>query len=269
MLWTRETTWRQGSIISTDDLRRLGVIGEEHEVVGIAVSHDCDIANADLSAEPCVEFIIGCVVGELNGHFAYSKNPRTLHIPVENQDGIITCELQAKDKVILNKDVLYEFKPSPEIRLSRKTLNILQTWLAARYTRHTLPNSLVDRLSPVFNFLQSKGKKKPRSLIGYWLDYSPFNEELPASQDYELWIYLVYSIDESDAQEHIGELAGKLVDKFPTLIGKNRGAGNVDLRECESYSEAEFTLSDIRGTIEYHLDNISLKLDPPGPTSSS
>jgi len=268
MPWTRGTSWRQGSVVSTDNLRQLGVIGDKDEAIGVVVSHDCDIVNDDLDSEPNVEFILGCAVDEPNGHYAYAKNPRTLHILIEHQGGGCTCELQATAKNTIKKEVLHKFEPSPETNLDRKTLVILQNWLAARYRRQTLPNSLVDRLRPVFDFLQRQGKKKAHSLLGYWLDYMPFNEELPPDQNYELWIYIVYSVDEAEAQEHAEEIANNLRDKFLALIDKNKEAGNIDLRHCEAFSETEFTLSDLRGTIEYGLDHISLKLDPPGPTAS-
>ncbi|MES9879365.1 MAG: hypothetical protein ABW185_00595, partial [Sedimenticola sp.] len=190
----RETVWRQGSLLSADNLRQLGIINGEEDFIAIAISHDCDIANDNLDQEPVVEFAIGQFIDEPDGNYEFSKNPRTLHIPIYTQEGDVTGELQAKDKVTVEKDTLCNFEPTQEMGLSRKNLDILQNWLAARYKRHTLPNALVDRLGAILSFLNDKGKRKAHSLIAYWIDYEPFGEEIPPDQPYEFWIYLVYSI---------------------------------------------------------------------------
>jgi hypothetical protein len=48
--------------------------------LAVAVSHDCDIANENLEAEPAVELVLGCFVDKQNGNYTYGKNPLTLQI---------------------------------------------------------------------------------------------------------------------------------------------------------------------------------------------
>jgi hypothetical protein len=49
------------------------------------------------------------------------------------------------------------------------------------------------------------------------------------------------------------------------LLEKTKDSGTVDLRKCEAVSEMEFTLRDMRETVEYHLEHLSYRTEPPGP----
>ena len=79
--WTRETPWRQGHVLPQEAVEALGFAHTNlpEATCVIVISHDCDIANDDLSAEPDVEVIIGCLPTTTNGNFSWEKTPRTLH----------------------------------------------------------------------------------------------------------------------------------------------------------------------------------------------
>ncbi|MCU7885462.1 MAG: hypothetical protein KZQ82_14820 [Candidatus Thiodiazotropha sp. (ex Lucinoma annulata)] len=265
MPWGRETKWRQGLILDSENLHALGHAEQGTESIGIAISHDCDIANDSLESEPAVEFVIGNIIEEPNGHYTFAKNPRILHIPIEVTENTQQLELHAPNKVTINKEHLAEFEPSRIHIVDRRALTVLKTWLALRYDRHSLPNSLVERLRPVLNLLQKIGKKDALSLIGYWLDYTPFETELPPEEAYELWLNIVYAADEEKAEAVATKAAAQVNDKFHELIDNNKEAGNVELVHCKALSDEEFTMFDMRENIEYNIDHISLKVDPPGP----
>ncbi len=62
-------------------------------------------------------------------------------------------------------------------------------------------------------------------------------------------------------------LALKLKEKFPELLKKTESEGRVDLRQGEAISETEFTLRDMRETIEFRLEHISYRAEPFGPVT--
>ena len=89
--------------------------------------------------------------------------------------------------------------------------------------------------------------------MGYWLDHKPFNEDLPPDQPYKLWMYVVYNTDDKDVEIKATRIVVPLKKKLQSLE-----ANKITLRNCEAYSEEEFTLRDLRGNIQYRLDHISL-----------
>ncbi len=264
MSWTRNTPWRQGSVLNSRDFERLDIDQEEGSVA-LAVSHDCDITNEDLTAEPYVEFVIGRIIEKVDGNHTHAKNPRTLHISLKHGGNDISLQLLAVEKMQIRKDLLQEVDPDAEWSIEKEAYRVLQHWLAARYKRQSLPDALVERLRPVADFFQKHGKKHSRSVLGYWLDYEPFAMELSPELSYELWLYVVYATDEEDARENAEQVADSLRRDFSSLIEGNGGVGKIDLRECASYSEEEFTLRDLRVNIEYRLDFISLRPKSAGP----
>ena len=55
--WTRDTLWRQGSLISRDDLAALDLPVDDRHAFGLVISHDCDLASCPQS-EPVAEIIL-------------------------------------------------------------------------------------------------------------------------------------------------------------------------------------------------------------------
>jgi hypothetical protein len=245
----------------------VGCTGVPDTDLAIAISHDCDIA-ANLDVEPAVEFIFARILEQRDGNFTNGKNPRTLHIDYIHidykHDGqIVFFELLASKRLILHKNMLENLQPDETYKLNTHSGQILQSWLAARYRRHALPNSLVDRLTAVFKHINDKGKKNSAGILSFRLSYDP-KDELPAEEPYELWISIVY-IDKDEYREMAVNIASSLEKEFPNLLEKTKHSGTVDLRKCEAVSEMEFTVRDMRDTVEYHLEHLSYRTEPSGP----
>jgi hypothetical protein len=229
----------------------------------VAISHDCDIANDDLDIEPMVEFIFVHFKDKADGNCTFGKNSRKLHLNCVYQGKPNVLELIASQKTKISKNILKNIDPNPDYEM-RSSGDVLQSWLAARYRRHALPNSLVDRLNPVFDHMQKVGKKNADGILSFRLSYEP-KSDLPPEEPYEMWLYIVYVTDHENYESMATEIAKSIKDKFPKLLEKNKEFGEVDLRECEAVSEMEFTLRDARDTIEYHAEHLSYRKDSPGP----
>lgn len=265
MTWSRNTSWRQGSVLAQKDFSVVGLpntnILDIH--FAIAISHDCDIANDNLDVEPDVEFIFARTLEQHNGNYTFGKNPRILHIEYAYEGKQVFLELIASKKSKLQKDMLELVQPDEAYKLTTHSQKILQSWLAIRYRRHALPNSLVDRLRAVFDYIDKEGKKNSSGILSFRLSYEP-HDELPPEEPYELYLSIVYIIDKPEYGSISEEIAQKLKTEFSRLLEKTRDKGMVDLRKCEAVSEMEFTLRDMRDTVEYHLEHLSYRTDPSG-----
>src|SRR6476660_8559450 len=79
--WTRETLWRQGSILAPEQAVKLGLVSrsEQSEKFAVVISHDCDLAS-DIEDEPEIEIIVGSRIDKCLPEKAHAKNVRVLHI---------------------------------------------------------------------------------------------------------------------------------------------------------------------------------------------
>lgn len=263
MSWSRNTIWRQGSVLLQKDFQAIGLTSASNVALAIAISHDCDIANDNLEAEPAVEFIFARILEQRNGNYTHGKNPRTLHLDYTHNEKPVFLELLASERLTVQKDKLKTVQPDKTYQLvgSRE---VLQSWLAARYRRHALPNSLVERLREVFSYIERKGKKNSSGILSFRLSYDP-KDELPPGEVYELWLNIVYITDKDEYRVMAEEIAQRLKAEFPKLLAKTTGCGEVTLSQCEAFSEMEFTLRDMRETVEYHLEYLSYRTEPSGP----
>lgn len=100
--------------------------------------------------------------------------------------------------------------------------------------------------------------------MSFQLSYEP-RDELPPVEAYELWLRIVYITDKAEYGPMAEEMAQSLKTKFPKLLAKTKDSGTVDLRQCEALSEMEFTVRDMRDTVEYHLEHLSYRTEVLGP----
>jgi len=254
--WTRDMPWKQGHVIAASDLRGLGAELPADCEGGIVITHDCDLAN-DAEKEPYVEWLPLRYVDKPDGNCQYGRNPRTLHLTLALPGGSQSVELQAPRKCVITKSELAGINPA-SLPMDGKNIQILQGWLAARYRRHAFPDELVERMRPLTGDLAKRLKKQANSVLGIWIDYDP-KEALTPDEPYDLWLYIVYTIDNPDASVTAEKLVTAINhDIAPKLTG-------LLLADCQAVSEDGFTLADQRRTVEFKLEHLSHRLDPAGP----
>jgi hypothetical protein len=269
MPWSRNTLWRQGSVLINSNFQTAGLTNSSDFDLAIAISHDCDIANDKIVngryVEPAVEFVFARIIEKQDGNNTYGKNPRILHISCIHEGESAVIELVATEKVIVHKNILEIFEPDESYDLN-SSRQVLQIWLAARYRRHALPNSLVERLRDFLTYVDKQGKQHSAGILSFRVKYEP-KEELTSDEPYEFWLNIIYSTDNSDYCSIAEEMAGDLKQKFSEKVLKTN-IGKVDLRQCEAFSESEFTVQRMREMEEYRLEYLSHRTDPPEPSIS-
>lgn len=259
--WTRETPWKQGSLISNVILDELG-LAEDPNQLGVVISHDCDLANENLSVEPHVELIVASRLDEADGNCQYAKNPRRLHLTWTGQEQApsLVLDMKVLNKKQVEKNVLSHYEPLGEFELPLTEKRILQSWLAARYKRQALPDSLQMRLGEIFKLLEKQGKRSSEGILGYWISFDPQEETTP-EEPYDFILNIIYTIDIEGADKIAESIRQTVEERFEGLV-KKQGHGEVHLVGCNSYSEEEFTVHDMRTHIEYRLEHISHKAHP-------
>ena len=117
--------------------------------------------------------------------------------------------------------------------------------------------ALLIGLEPFLNTLTIKVRK---ILLEYCLSVCLMIPKMnsPPEEPYELSISIVYIIDKDEYGEMAVNITSSLKKEFPNLLEKTKDSGTVDLRKREAVSEMEFTVRDMRDTVEYHLRTLKL-----------
>lgn len=262
----RDTVWRQGSLLKSEELHHLQVDAAE-SFAAIVISHDCDIPN---EAERSIELII-CKQLESNKvdhNLCNARNVRRLHLPYDVDGAQVHYELSFQTRVVLDRTTFTRdfTQPSQIHTLTDANKRILKQWLAIRYGRPAYPNAFENRLRIRVGkkeILERKLAKlieaKVSSLTGIWIDLdTDKNVELPSEDPYFLRMYLVYKTD-GDLQLARAEtelLVGEITALFNTAYTGERD--QIVLDHCAAVAETSYTLADLMRTDQWRVEHISM-----------
>ena len=257
--WTRDTSWRQGHVLPQDAAARFGLTNaaDPGSTCAVVISHDCDLANDSLEAEPYVEVIVGRTVAAANGNFSWGKAPRTLHYPVQCEGAPTFVELVATEKVTLRKAELASFEPDPRFSVDGQTLAVLRSWLSARYDRAAFADAFVTRMretkadAKLAKALEAHGKNV--SFTYFDVDKGQCVERLEGDP-YSLKVVLVFNPgDDPDAAADAAEEAAEAVEK--ALRGRlPEGGTAIRLDACFPISEDDISVSQARVLNHWRLE---------------
>lgn len=270
--WTRETSWRQGSVLTADALASFKLVApiQLESSLGIIVSHDCDLAQSE-EIEPVAEVIVAKIVPDnLNGNLTYGKNPRTLHLSLSEGDRKINVELSALNKTPLVKGRLAEFKPDRAVAPTRDERAILQQWLSSRYRRSGFPDHFEARFkeSGIDEKLKKLMKASGAHIRAIFFDVDNGREikRIDPDDTYSLTIFLLYSTDHDPerSQEVATAISSAIVKLFEAKFQDgNKHWKNIELRDCLAISDEVMTHKEALSFMKWNVDDISLKANPP------
>lgn len=273
-IWTRDTPWRQGHLLTAEAIEALGLSHPETPDMTcvVVISHDCDLANDALQIEPDVEVIVGRHLPKGDGNYFWAKAPRTLHVDVLQNDTAAVVELVATAKRFIPKQALAAFFPDGAYSFPGKSLSALRSWLGIRYNRAAFPDPFVDRLS------QSKVDKRLAKIIepvsnllsAVYFDVDGGKEiDHSDGSPYDLKIVLAYPPgDDPDlAADEVEKLEAAIAElfrekHFDQATGKWNG---VALKQCMSISEDDLRVSRARLLTQWRLEYMTLKADEEQP----
>lgn len=260
----REMGWRQGSLVMAKDhahfqehLRGTSLPEGGRIVI---VSQDCDLVHDSYADEPIMEIVIATfVLDQPDGNFTHSKNPRRVHIPVDDEEKIwLHCD--AADRFFAPRRILENISPDEEIAVTGDALVILARWLANRYKRTALPDEFNERLRPKLKQCRNLLKKHAIDLVGLYLNLSDWHE-LDEDITYKMELYGVLK---KDCYQDTSKLSGmqSTMERIEELIESCAG---LEVSESRVLSEEDFSLFDLRRYRAWNLDAISLKEGDSAP----
>lgn len=264
--WTRETNWRQGHILpqeAASHFKLANALDDEATCV-VVVTHDCDLANDNLGAEPFVEVIVGRTVEHASGNFTWAKAPRTLHYPVEREGVTAHVELIATAKIQLRKSDLAQFQPDPRFHLDGPTLAVVRNWLSVRYNRAAFPDAFVTRMrdtkadAKLAKVLEIHGKNI--SFTYFDLDKGQCVERAEGDP-YRLSIVLVFNPgDDPDTAAVAADAAAEAVER--AVAGRlPEGGTAIVLEACFAVSEDDIRVSQARALYLWRLEHMTYRAD--------
>lgn len=271
--WTRNTPWRQGHLLTDEAVRAFELIHRENtdDTVVIVASHACDIAQLP-DKEPQVEVVVGHRIPELDGTYTHAKSPRTLHIGFEGDEPLL-AEFVITEKRSISKDVLVDFGPQTNVKLSPSDLVTFQLWLASRYRRSAFPDEFESRLKEsgldrkIVNAVRPHG----RMISAVFFDVDDGQEVAHSGSEdvYMLDIYLLYENEPDFNAAEIAVTAAKaaIEQAFETKLF-DRLSGNwqsIELRNIDVISEDVMSFRQSKYLKKWRLDYISLGADPQQP----
>ena len=276
-IWSRNTTWRQGSVLSVESAHALGLAGSqdsrgeasESDTFYIAISHDCDIAHDDLAVEPDIEFMCAKLADGERNNFADAQNARKLRIYLEELGVEKDVELKIRDRVSVKKDVLVSHTPDVNFKITGKQLITLQWWLSARYLRAAFSNSFEERLERVKSKIARALRDLVIDVVGIYFKVDDgSNLELENSQVHELRVQLVYQTSVSDERrELVSEAAKKIQDLFIKVYKPDKIWQEIELvGNCDIVSAKVFSYDDQRSFKRWRLDHRSLQINAELPS---
>lgn len=269
--WTRDTPWRQGCVLPEEAVERLQLTHstDAANTCVVVISHDCDLANANLDTEAAVEVIPGRIVDAADGNFLGGKSPRALHLKMRRGEDDVVVELLINAKATVRKVQLAEHQPDSRFTLDSRELRTLQRWLASRYFRAAFANHFVDRMkaSGASAHLANALKRKGSFISAVYFDIKggPQIERAP-DDAYELTIVLMFTpgANPEESGRRVEELADTIEDGLRAKLIPRHG---IKLMDCFPISEDDITVSRARALSEWQLEYMTLRADEeqPGP----
>ncbi|WP_289029679.1 hypothetical protein [uncultured Paraglaciecola sp.] len=259
-----ENGWRQCSIFDAKSCPNLyNSLPDKHKVKDayyMVLSHPCSLLNPNLDSEPNLEYIICERIRNIDGNATYGKNPRLLHIQLDEIEGII-LKLEQKNRGFIDKSFITVETPFFSA-LSIKNESLITRWMANRYISTALPDEFERRITKT----KSKLSKTFSNEIGatckaVYISLNEFIKDLEASENYECLLvfilsqssYETYVEEEDNDKTSYSDFIKRIVEIFTTVEG-------VDLKTALFVSEKNFTIEQVEsGSLrKWQFDYVSV-----------
>lgn len=235
-----ELGWRQGCFLPFELVASAQSIGgatntDPKGCFHIVVTQSCDLVNNSPEDEPWCEVLCLRPIAKLEALREDGRNPRFLHLTIQ-QNGInMHCEAAAKDRLFLPRKLLAEHPPLTTVEIENHLLESLTDWLAKRYSRPALPTTFNRRLKAQETHLKRLIDGGHGFFRDFYLRLSTF-EELPEEEPYRLKLLLVAYDELLQANKNAVD---KTVKSLEEILKKCKG---VDVVEVKLQSDAQTSL---------------------------
>lgn len=250
--------WRQGSVLPTALIA--GIDGLPPNIDGsqdllIVVSHDCDVTNSDIDAEPYVEIVPARVVADAqkDGNRYWGKNPRRYQFSATAAGQEVHFEICVHDMIRMPRTLLAGHVPDSTRAVNSGCVRSIVGWIAKRYVRASFPDAFNNRTKQAANDLRKQLKRNGHLLTGIYMLVQ--DDELNDGDDYNVTIWAAIRDEVFDNPRERQE-AQKLLDQIESRLGTCAG---VSIDASELRPEREVSLSDLALLKRWDFDDLSLR----------
>lgn len=246
----------QGDVVpseAVDDWRAGGWVPAEWDAHAdwlVVVSHSCDLAAADVEAEPWAEVVRGRTDAPADGNLTWGKNPRTLQIDTAPGSPVT---FSVHDRARVPKHELQAHGPDRDRRLDTRERRCLAQWLGKRYVRAAFPDAFNDRVRPVTSRLRRHLKKAGGAVIGGLYVLLNSDDELPDEVPYEMVLRGVMAVEDHESPKRRAEALATM-QAVAAELGR---LPDVELSDWELVSAAEMSLDDLGYFQRWDYDDLS------------
>lgn len=253
----KSNDWRQFSVLNNEDFKALCVEASKDDLV-VLVSHSCDIRNTNRHLERHIECIHFRKIDNANGLYTGGRNPRILHISIEEEGHITNYEAQIGAKIPIERGALASIKPS-SLDIGNDNKKIIVNWIANRYKRLALPDTFNERLRANEKKIRRIVKKPSLRHINIHIAINSWNE----LNDGESYLVELIGIADDTLTKGTREF-----DDAQTALGQFAACFNectgIEVSDHELRTEREITLADLRFIFPMDFDYLSLTDDESG-----
>jgi hypothetical protein len=229
--------WRQGSIYLGSDITDT-IPYNDSDVLGVLLSHDCDIVQPDIEKEPNVEFLIAFPVSQLDGNYIRGKNSRCYHFQLHN----ISYEIKAIERISVSRQQLMTWTPHPTLKLPVEEIRAIAHWFAQRYERPAFPNNFNQRFSRSKRIIEQILKNFGHIISGIYITCP--QEEYSDELTYNILFYVVMSVESYNDIVKLNECVSQTQKIYETIKNCSHGI-NICNPEKMCINENEITLHDL------------------------
>lgn len=236
-----DLSWRQGSFIPDETVQHARGIGDGVAGVPtegsfhIVVTQSCDLVNKSLEDEPWCEVMRLRTISQTESLKENGRNPRFLHFYIEQQGVKIPCEVAAKDRLFLPRQILTTVPPLTTVEVTETELKSLTDWISQRYSRPALPSAFNRRLKPQGKALKRLIEKGHHLFRDFFLRISSF-DELTDDKLYRLKLLIV-------AHQGAFDFDTKAVQAFATDLEKTlKNCAGIEIVEVKLQTDTETSL---------------------------
>lgn len=235
--------WLQGDIFNSNFHPKIGEqldLELKDDDLCIVISQSCNIVFHDFQKEPCVELLIAKrIAPSTTGNYFTLRNPRRLDFfATDESNNKNLYSVVPTNKYNIPRQLLASTKPS-SIKID--DLNILISWIVARYERIAFPNNFNDRITKKIKSQMKKDFEKLTDVSHIFIALNSW-EELNKDQSYEVSLVFVMPVskyEDSSLRAQMDHIALEFSSRLD-------GCEGINSSDYELKSEDEFTLHDIR-----------------------
>jgi hypothetical protein len=237
----REGGWRQGSVLSAATVALLADLLPAPSTAAVVTSQDCDIVKGE-GTEPHIEIISGRVLEAPDNGYIHMRHPRVIHVTCADDRTHLSLDIRERRWVA--KTLLRGQLPDPVRRLADRSVAMLATWIARRYTRPAFPDAFNERLAEVQEKLDRLTKQECSvPVTAVYVMMEDFEAELPADRVYDVALWFSCrpeSLSAEGPRRHVYEFERRYIEimsKCPGIRVVNNDVRSEDLISLSDLQE--------------------------------